>query len=106
MIGKVVSLGAELILLTRAIQGVANFLDVGEIGGLTEEQKRQAVAILVVVASRVVQLRRAVIGAEDPRMLLAPHNEAEDPRPGDDPDILLRAWPNTIRARPRRRTKT
>jgi hypothetical protein len=105
MTGKVVSLGAELAVLARAVQGVANFLDVGEIGNLPEEQKREAVAMLAVIASRVVQLRRSVIGAQDPKTLLAPHNGAEEPRRGDDPDILLRPWPDASRARLRKRAK-
>lgn len=66
---------------------------------MSEDHQREAVAVLCLLGARLWQLRRAVVGAQDPKSLLAPYNEAEAPRPGDDPDIRLRAWPGaTIRS--------
>ena len=90
---KALSLSAELAVLARAVQGLARFLDADEGGGLNEDHQREAVALLGLLGARLWQLRRAVVGAQDPKSLLAPFNEADAPRPGDDPDIYLRAWP-------------
>ena len=87
---KAVSLAAELAVLARVAQGVAAFLDAEEGGGVTEDRQREAVAMLCLLAERMALLRRAVVGAEDPKSLLAGFNEADAPRAGDDPDIRLR----------------
>jgi hypothetical protein len=84
-----VSVGAELAVLHRAVQGVADSLDVEKIEPDAEAAK-QASAVLNLIASRLRHLRRAIVGAEDPVSLVAPHNVVTDePLPGDDPDVLL-----------------
>ena len=87
-----VSLAAELAVLARAVNGLARFLDVEEAGVVTEDHQREAVALLGLLGARLWQLRRASVGAQDPKSLLAPFNEADAPRAGDDPDIRLRLW--------------
>jgi hypothetical protein len=88
IVKKGVSLGAELAVLQQAVLAAADSCDVT---GIPEAaQVRQLVAILHLIAARLRQLRRAVVGAEIPENLLAPHNVVtEEPLPGDDPDILL-----------------
>jgi hypothetical protein len=102
MTAKAVSLGAELAQLARAAQAVVTFLGADEGGGMTEEQQREAAALLCLVVERLRQLRRVVVGAENPKTLLATFNEAEAPRAGDDPDIVLRPWPDGARRCARR----
>jgi len=93
MTAKAVSLAAELAVLTRVTQGVADFLDADEGGGVSEDHQREAVAMLRLLGARLGQLRRVVVGAQDPKALLAPFNEAEAPGAGDL-DIVLRPWPD------------
>ena len=105
MTTKSVSLGDELAVLARAAQGIVDILD-GEASGANEDHMREAVAMLCLLGARLSQLRRAVIGALDPKSLLAPYNEADAPQPGDDPDIHLLAWRGGRGGRPRpRRTE-
>jgi hypothetical protein len=102
MTAKAVSLGAELAQLARAAQAVVKFLGADEGGGMTEEQQREAAALLCLVVERLRLLRRAVVGVENPERVLATFNEAEAPRAGDDPDILLRPWSSGSPRRSRR----
>ncbi len=102
---KSISLGDELAVLARAAQGIVDILD-AEAGGADEDHMREAVALLCLLGARLAQLRRAVVGALDPKSLLARFNEADAPQPGDDPDIHLLAWRGGHGGRPRpRRTK-
>ena len=98
---KDVSLAAELDVLARAVQGLTRLLDVNEVA--TEDHQREAVALLHLLGARLGHLRRAVLGAEDPRTLLTPFNAADPPNPNDDPDIRIRAWPDGAARSSRRR---
>ena len=94
MTGPAVSLAAELDVLARAVQGVADLLGGNEPGDMPEGHQRAAVALLGLVSARLVLVRRVMVGAEDARAILAAFNEAETPIPGDDPDITIPIRPD------------
>jgi hypothetical protein len=89
-----VSLGGELGLVGQVLAAAAELLKPTALGeDLSPEHGREVLAVVWLAQARVELLRRAVVGAVDPALLRAPFNHVLEPRrPGDDPDIVLRAW--------------
>ena len=93
---SVVSLSSELHLVSRAIDGTSLLTEKWKELHFTEDElPRLALAMhamLVLVRERLVLLDRGVRDTLDPRHLACPENEAIEEPPGDDEDIVLRAW--------------
>jgi hypothetical protein len=89
-----ISLAGELGLLRQALAAAAELLEPSIVGEeLPPDAGREVLAVLSLAEARVELLRRAVVGAVDPSLLLARHNEVTDSlRTDDDPDIILKVW--------------
>lgn len=88
---KDVSLGGELGVLARAVESIRILLDAELLDEPAPPERRLAAeAVAVLIAARLVQLRRAVLGVIDPAVLHAQHNEVIRSS-GADPDVVLRA---------------
>ncbi len=91
-----ISLSSELHLVSRAIDGTRLLAEKWKEHHFTEEElPRLALAMhamLVLVRERLVLLDRGVRDTLDPRHLACPENEALEEPPGDDEDVVLRAW--------------
>lgn len=91
-----VSLSTELALVSRAIDGMRILTEKWRDNHfLPDELPRLAHALhatLVLVRERLVILDCAVRDTLDPRYLFHPENEAFDEQPGDDGDVVLKAW--------------
>ncbi len=91
-----VSLSSELQLVTRAIDGTRLLTEKWKAHHFTEEEiPRLAMAMhamLVLVRERLVLLDRGVRDTIDPRHLACPENEALEEPPGENDEVVLRAW--------------
>lgn len=96
MAKKAVSLSSELHLIVRTLDAVGLLLQQWAELHFSEDEVRRVApgvhATVVLVRERVRLLDRVVRDTIDPRFLLMVENRGEDPLPGDDDDIVLRAW--------------
>ena len=84
---KSISVSAELLVIQRAVQGVADFLDIENFDHpLSDDAKRQAAATLNLVAVRLRDLGRAARGRMPVELFWARHNDAE---PSDEQEDLI-----------------
>jgi hypothetical protein len=82
---KAVSVSAELLNLERAVQGVADRLDVTTIDTpVTEEHQRQATAVLNLIACRLRDLGRAARGRFAADLFWTHFNSADEDADGED----------------------
>lgn len=89
---KAVSVSAELLLLQRAVQHVADLLDIEKIDHpVSEESQRQSAAVLNLVACRLRDLGRAARGRLPVELFVAPHNEAVDDSGAEDLILYVEA---------------
>jgi len=87
---KAVSVSAELLVLQRAVQGVADRLDVETNDSpVSDEHQRQANAILNLVACRIRDLGRAARGRLPVELFWAPYNAAIDTKDANEEDLIL-----------------
>jgi len=91
---EAISLTGELGLLRQALAAAAELLEPSIVGEeLSPDAGREVLAVISLAEARVELLRRAVIGAVDPALLLSRHNEVTAPlRSNDDPDIILKPF--------------
>lgn len=93
-----VSVSAELLVLQRAVQQVADILDVEKIDNpLSEDAQRQTAAVLNLVACRIRDLGRAARGRLPVELFIAPHNEAVAGAEGEDVILYPEAPPKRSR---------
>jgi hypothetical protein len=87
---KAISVSAELLVIQRAVQGVADILDVENVGHpVSDDAQRQAVATLNLVAVRLRDLGRAARGRMPVELFWAPHNAALDTKAANEEDVIL-----------------
>jgi hypothetical protein len=93
---KNVSLSLELHLVSRALDGMRLMTEKWKELHFTEEELPRLAhalhATLVIVRERMMLLDRGVRDTLDPRHLFCNENEAFEAQPGDDADVVLRAW--------------
>lgn len=93
---KNVSLSLELHLVSRAVDGMRIMTEKWKELHFTEEELPRLAhalhATLIIVRERLVLLDRGVRDTLDPRHLACDENEAFEELPGDDGDVVLRAW--------------
>lgn len=91
-----VSLSRELHLVARAIDGTRLMTEKWKELHFTEDELPRLAhamhATLILVRERLVLLDGGVRDTLDPRHLACPENEAIEEPPGDDEDVVLRAW--------------
>lgn len=91
-----VSLSLEANLLARSIDGMTLLTEKWKELHFTEEELPRLAhamhATLVLVRERLVLLDRGIRDTIDPRHLACHENEAFEEGPGDDGDVVLRAW--------------
>lgn len=91
-----VSLSSELHLVTRAIDGMRLLGEKWRDGHFNQEELPRLAhalhATMVLVRERLALLDCAVRDTLDPRYLFHPENQGFDPMPGDDGDVILKAW--------------
>jgi hypothetical protein len=86
---KAVSVSAELLVLQRSVQGVADILDVQKVDNpVSDDAQRQVVALLSLVAVRLRDLGRVARGRMPVELFWAPHNQADAME--DLEDLVLR----------------
>jgi hypothetical protein len=91
---KAVSVSAELLAIQRAVQHVADSLDVENVDGpVSHDAQRQVVATLNLVTVRLRDLGRAARGRLPVELFWAPHNEALDTKEADEEDLILYELP-------------
>jgi hypothetical protein len=89
---KDISLAGELHLLETVLQAAQLLLETDGTCEPSPAAARSARATIVLATCRLGQLRRAVVGALDPAVLHAPHNDVLEPtHVDDDADVVLRA---------------
>lgn len=87
---RAVSVSAELLVLHRAVQLVADSLDVEKIDHpVSDDAQRQVVSVLNLVAVRLRDLGRAARGRLPVELFWAPHNEAMDTKEANEEDLIL-----------------
>lgn len=93
---KKISLSSELHLVARALDGVRILSQQWKELHFTEDELPRVAhalyAISVIVRERLVLLDRGVRDTIDPQSLFCEENQAFDELPGDDGDVVLRAW--------------
>ena len=94
-----ISLSSELHLVSRAIDGMRLMTEKWKELHFTEEELPRLAhalhATLVLVRERMMLIDRGVRDTLDPRHLFCNENEALGEQPGDDGDVVLRAWSTT-----------
>lgn len=84
---KAVSVTGELLVIERAIEAVADRLDVEAIDDpLTDDAQRRAVAVLRLASVRLRDLSRAARGRLPVGLFWAPHNGSD---PSDEREDLI-----------------
>lgn len=102
-IRKAVSVSAELLILQRAVQGVADSLDVENFDSpVSDDHQRQVVAMLNLIATRLRDLGRAARGSLPVEKFWAPHNAVVEDIGEDVEDVILYPVPPPV-ARPRKK---
>ena len=87
---KAISVSAELLVIQRAVQHVADSLDVEKIDHpVSDDAQRQVVAVLNLVAIRLRDLGRAARGRLPVELFWASHNETVDTKEANEEDIIL-----------------
>ena len=87
---KAVSVCAELLVIQRAVQGVADSLDVETFDApVSDARQRQVVATLNLIACRLRDLERAARGSIPVERFWAPHNAAGEGTGEDVEDVIL-----------------
>ncbi len=87
---KAVSICAELVVLQRAVQGVADSLDVETFDApVSDARQRQVVATLNLISCRLRDLERAARGSIPVEKFFAPHNAAVVGTGEDVEDVIL-----------------
>lgn len=93
---KNVSLSLELHLVSRALDGMRILTQQWKELHFTEEELPRLAhalhATLIIVRERMMLLDRGIRDTLDPRHLFCNENEALEEQPGDDGDVVLRAW--------------
>lgn len=85
---KAVSVSAELLVLQRAVQHVTDRLDVEKIDDpVSDDDQRQAAAVLNLVACRLRDLGRAARGRMPVELFWAPYNAAIEG--SEEEDLVL-----------------
>lgn len=89
-----ISLAGELSLLRQALAAASQLLEPTALGeDLSPGAGCEVLAVVSLAEARVELLRRALVGAIDPALLRARHNESLGTEGAlDDPDIILPAW--------------
>lgn len=91
-----ISLSLEVNLLARSIDARRILTEKWKELHFTEEELPRLAhamhATLVIVRERLVLLDRGIRDTLDPRHLSCPENDALEELPGDDGDVVLRAW--------------
>lgn len=91
-----ISLSLEVNLIARSIDAMRILTEKWKDLHFTEEELPRLAhamhATLVLVRERLVLLDRGIRDTLDPRHLSCPENEAIEAQPGDDGDVVLRAW--------------
>jgi hypothetical protein len=84
---KPVSVSAELLVIQRAVEGVADFLDVANVDNpVSDDAQRQVVATLNLVAVRLRDLGRTARGRMPVEFFWAGHNDAD---PSEEQEDLI-----------------
>jgi len=90
---KAVSVSAELLVIQRAVQHVADSLNVENIdNSVSDDMQRQVVAVLNLVAVRLRDLGRSARGRMPVELFWAPHNDA-DPSDVQEDLVLYKPAP-------------
>lgn len=91
-----ISLSSELHLVSRTIDGMRLLTEKWRDNHFTEEELPRLAhalhATLVLVRERLVLFDCAVRDTLDPRYVFCEENQASDEQPGDDGDVVLKAW--------------
>lgn len=91
-----ISLSLEVHLIARSIDAMRILTEKWKELHFTEDELPRLAhamhATLVLVRERLVLLDRGIRDTLDPRHLACPENEAFEAQPGDDGDVVLRAW--------------
>ena len=84
---RAVSVSAELLVIERAVQSVADRLDVSILDHpVDDDVRRRAAAVLMLAALRLRDLGRAARGRYPVDLLWSPHTGTD---PGDDQEDLI-----------------
>ena len=93
---KAISVSAELLAIQRAVQHVADSLDVENVDrSVSHDAQRQVVGVLNMVAVRLRDLGRAARGRLPVELFWASHNEAVDTKEANEEDLILYEPPPT-----------
>jgi hypothetical protein len=91
---KAVSVSAELLVIQRTVQGVADILDVENVDHpVSDDAQRQVVAMLNLVAVRLRDLGRTARGRLPVELFWAGHNDADPSE--EQEDLVLYEQPPT-----------
>lgn len=97
---RAVSVSAELLVIERAVQSVADRLDVSTLDHpVDDDVRRRAAAVLMLAALRLRDLGRAARGRFPVELLWSPHSGTD---PSDDQEDLILYEPVPTGRKPRK----